>query len=310
MKALVTGSSGFYGTHLCDELDASGYEVIKCDIKTTGNTIAIDILNAEMVRNIIDTFRPDVIINMAGQANVGLSWSKPQFTIELNIIGLINILEAVKELVPETKIIAIGSSDEYGNLKDKGANVTEDIPVCPITPYAISKQAQEQFAQLYVRNYGLNVCMIRQFNLGGAGQMKGFMIPDFASGIAEIEAGKREYLSVGNLESARDYTHVKDACRAIRMIAEKGHAGEVYNVCSGETFTAQEVLNKLLRMAKKPIEVRQDPTRMRPSDTPVVCGNHDKLTKHTGWLPELDLDQILNETLEYWREYTKITRRD
>lgn len=302
MKALITGSEGFIGRHLIEELTANGYEVVRCDLRTNEGVVYLNILDQEMIHRVFEQHRPDVIINMAGQANVGLSWKKPQITVELNTIGLINILEAVKAVNPKIRVIAIGSSDEYGSLKENGVNVTEDTPVKPITPYAISKQAQELFAQLYVKNYGLDCCMIRQFNLGGAGQAKGFMIADFASGIAEIETGKKEYLSVGNLTSARDFTHVKDACRAIRLIAEKGHKGEIYNICSGKTHTAQEVLDKLISMAKVWIPVKPDPARMRPSDTPVICGNHDKLTEHTGWRPELSLDEILKDALNHWRD--------
>ena len=238
---------------------------------------------------------------MAGQANVGLSWKNPQLTVQLNTIGLINILEVVKTVNPKIRVIAIGSSDEYGSLEERGMNVTEDIPIEPVTPYAISKQTQELFAQLYVQSYGMDICMIRLFNLIGAGQAKGYIVADFASGIAEIEARKSKFLSVGNLESARDFIHVKDACRAIRLIAEKGHAGEVYNICSGKTHKAQDILNILINMAKVSIEVRQDPARIRPSDTPVVCGNHDKLTAHTGWHPELSINQALTDALDYWR---------
>ena len=200
------------------------------------------------------------------------------------------------------RVITIGSSDEYGSLGERGANVTEDMPVNPMTPYAISKSAQDKFAQLYNKAYGMNVCMIRFFNLVGPGQAKGFMVPDFASGIVEVEKGEKDYLSVGNLESARDFTHVRDAVRAVRLVAEKGHAGEIYNICSGKTYTAQQILDKLVSMANAKIEVRQDPARMRPSDTPVVCGNHDKLTAHTGWQPELGMDTVLSEVLNYWRE--------
>lgn len=302
MRVLITGSAGFIGNHLTDEFESNGYEVIRTDLKVSEGIVALDIMNPEMVRNVIEEYKPDVIVNLAGQADVGLSWKKPQLTMELNTVGLINILEAVRTLNPDIRVIAIGSSDEYGNLREKGVNVTEDTPINPATPYAISKQAQELFSQIYVKSYGMNICMVRQFNLGGAGQAKGFMISDFASGIAEIEAGKREYLSVGNLTSARDFTHVDDACRAIRLIAEKGRSGEIYNICSGKTHTAQEVLDKLIAMAKVQIEVKQDPTRMRPSDTPVVCGNHEKLTEHTGWEPEIPLERILSDALEYWRD--------
>lgn len=301
MKALITGSAGFYGSHLKSELENNGYDVICCDIKGTDGTLKMDITNSDMVMSIVDSTRPDVLINMAGQANVGLSWSKPQLTFELNTLGMINILEAVKAIKPNTRVIAIGSSDEYGNLKDRGVNVTEDIPVNPITPYAISKLAQEQMSQLYNNSFGMNVCMVRQFNLGGAGQMRGFMISDFASGIAEIEAGKKEYLSVGNLDSARDFTHVRDACRALRLIAEKGQPGEIYNICSGKAYTAREVLHKIISLSTSEITVKNDFSRMRPSDTPVVCGNNEKLTAHTGWTPILNLEDILEDAIGYWR---------
>ena len=301
MKALITGSKGFIGSHLSAELEANGYELIKCDIAEDIGIVAMNIMDQAMIQSVLENYQPDVLINMAGQANVGLSWKKPQFTVELNTIGLINVLEAVRNVKPEMRVIAVGSSDEYGNLRESGANVTEDIPVKPITPYAISKQAQELFAQLYLNSYGMDICMVRLFNLGGAGQMKGYMIADFASGVADVEAGKSTQMSVGNLTSARDFTHVKDACRAVRLIAEKGHKGEIYNICSGVTHTALEVLDKLIGMAKVDVKVVQDPARMRPSDTPVVCGNHDKLTEHTGWKPEMGLDQILRDALNYWR---------
>lgn len=301
MKILITGSSGFIGRHLGAELGAEGHEVIRCDLKVLENTITMDILNQDMIQRVLTRYKPDVLINLAGQANVGLSWKNPQLTVQLNTEGVINILEAVKSVNPKIRVIAIGSADEYGPLKGQGTNVTEDILVKPITPYAVSKYSQELFCKLYVHAYDMNICMIRLFNLVGRGQAKGYIVADFASGIAEIEAGKNDYLSVGNLESARDFTHVKDACRAIRLIAEKGHSGEVYNICSGTTYKAQEILNTLIDMATVRIEVRQNPARMRPSDTPVVCGNHDKLTAHTGWNPVLSINQALADVLEYWR---------
>ena len=302
MRTLVTGARGFIGTHLCKELEVKGHEVIKCDVNADRDIVFIDIMDIKMIQDVIEEYQPDVLINLAGQANVGLSWNTPQITVQLNTVGLINILEAVRLVDPNIRVIAVGSSDEYGNLGKYGVNVTENTPVKPVTPYAISKLAQELFSQLYVRSYGLNICMIRLFNLGGAGQEKGYLISDFASGIAEIEYGKKCFLSVGNLDSARDITHVKDACRAIRLIAEKGRAGEVYNISSGTTHRTKKILEMLIHMSSADIDVRVDPVRMRPSDTPVVCGNHDKLTAHTGWQPELGIMEILTDALNYWRE--------
>ena len=195
----------------------------------------------------------------------------------------------------------VGSSDEYGNLKEKGQLVSEDTPVQPMTPYAISKIAQEQMGKAYVKAYGMKICMTRSFNHGGAGQKPGFMIPDFCQGIVKVERGEADAVSVGNLTSKRDFTHVKDIVRAYRLIAEKGRPGEVYNVGSGVTYSAGEVLDRLIGMAKVPVPVKQDPARMRPSDTPVICCDNGKLKKDTGWEAEMSLDDILRETLDYYR---------
>ena len=306
MKVLITGSEGFVGRHLAAEFSGAGYDVVRCDIREALGVRVLDILDEAQVAEVLSSERPDVLVHLAGQADVGLSWRKPRLTFELNTVGLVNLLEAVRKVNPGIRVVAVGSSDEYGQLLERGQDVTEETPLHPMTPYAVSKQAQESLGLLYGRSYGMNICMTRQFNLGGAGQAKGFLISDFASGIAEIEAGKRDYLLVGNLDSARDFTHVKDACRAMRLIAEKGVAGRVYNICSGETHTAREILDRLAEMSAAPVRVVQDPERMRPSDTPVIRGNHGRLTADTGWEPELGLDCILADALDYWRGICEI----
>jgi len=304
MKTLITGSEGFIGSHLCTELESNNHEVIRCDIAPTKPCSTMDIMNLEDVKNTLKKEMPDALINLAGQANVGLSWKRPQFTVQLNTIGLINILEVVREVNPRIRVIAIGSSDEYGILKENADNISESVPVNPVTPYAISKYAQELFAKTYCRSYKMNICMVRLFNLSGDGQAKGFLIPDIASGIAEIEKGKRDCLSVGYLESARDYIHVKDACRALRLIVEKGYSGETYNICSGVAHKGQDILDMMIGMSQFNINVVRDPQKMRPSDIPVICGNHDKLTEHTGWMPGIDFRTILYDALSYWRKQT------
>lgn len=301
MKALITGSLGFVGKYLREELENNGYEVIGLDILPGEGTIQVDILDSEQVCQIIAKERPDAIFHLAGQADVGKSWKIPQKTMEINVIASINLMEAVRAYNPSVRMVLIGSSDQYGNLLEAGADVREDLEMKPQSPYAISKRAQEEMAKLYAKNYGMNICMTRSFNHGGAGQRTGFMIPDFASGIVKIERGEADSLSVGNLSSQRDFTHVRDVVRAYRLIAEKGQRGEVYNVGSGKTYSAQEVLDLLRSMAKCEIPTHQDPSRMRPSDTPVICCNHDKLTAHTGWQPELSMRTIAEDTLHYYR---------
>ena len=302
MKALITGSLGFVGGYLRRELESHGYEVVGLDVRPGDATLQVDLMDAEQIAGVVARERPDVIFHLAALADVGRSWKRPRLTMQLNVEASVNLLEAVRAVDPKgIRMVIVGSSDQYGNLGLAGASVDETVEMKPQSPYAISKRAQEEMAKLYVRAYGMNICMTRSFNHGGAGQRPGFMIPDFASGIVKIERGEAEELCVGNLTSRRDFTHVRDVVRAYRLIGEKGVPGEVYNVGSGRTYSAQEVLDRLRGMAKCEIPVRQDPSRMRPSDTPVICCDHSKLTRDTGWEPELAMDLILTDTLEYYR---------
>lgn len=301
MRALITGSQGFVGKYLRRELEASGYEVVGLDLQPGEGAIQADLLNPEQLAAAVERATPDTVFHLAGQADVARSWKIPQRTMEINVIAAVNLMEAVRAFDPSMRMVLVGSSDQYGNLGEAGRLVSEALETHPQTPYAVSKKAQEEMARVYVRAYGMNICMTRSFNHGGAGQRLGFLIPDFASGIVKVERGEAKSLKVGSLTSRRDFTHVRDVVRAYRMIAEKGKPGEVYNVGSGVTYSAQEILDKLCEMAVCPIPVEQDPTRMRPSDTPVICCDHTKLTVDTGWEPQIPLEDILSDTLRCWR---------
>lgn len=304
-KALITGSSGFVGPYLRQELEANGYEVTGLDLKASKGTIAADLLDADSLREIVSREQPDALFHLAGQSNVAHSWKMPQKTFEINVIGAINIMEAVRAAAPGCRILLVGSSDVYGNLGAAGQSVDESTAARPMTPYGVSKKAQEEMAAVYARAYGLNICVTRSFNHGGAGQAKGFLIPDFASGIAAVERGEAASLRVGNLEARRDFTHVRDIVRAYRLIAERGRCGEVYNVGSGVAHSAREVLEMLRSMARCEIPIEQDPDKMRPSDTPVIRCDHGKLTEDTGWEPAEPFETILRETLEFYRASAK-----
>ena len=301
MRALITGSQGFVGRYLRRELEANGYEVLGLDLQAGPDTIQADLLKPEEMKEVISQIKPDAVFHLAGQADVAKSWKIPQKTMEINVIGAVNLMEAVRALAPAVRMVMVGSSDQYGNLGEAGQCVRETLETNPQTPYAVSKKAQEEMAKVYVRSYGMNICMTRSFNHGGAGQRLGFLIPDFAAGVVRVELGEAQSVRVGNLASRRDFTHVKDVVRAYRLLAEKGRPGEVYNVGSGVTHGAQEILDKLRAMASCPIPVEQDPAQMRPSDTPVICCDHSKLTDDTGWEPEIPLEVILSDTLREWR---------
>lgn len=300
-KALITGSQGFVGNYLRQELEKNSYLVSGLDLMPSDGVFVADLLDSAQVEQIIAKLVPDVIFHLAGQANVAKSWVIPQKTTEINVIAAINLMEAVRKNAPACRLVMVGSSDQYGSLGKAGRLITEKVEPKPQTPYAVSKQAQEEMARVYVQTYGMHICMTRSFNHAGAGQSKGYLIPDFASGIVAVERGEASCLRVGNLTARRDFTHVKDVVRAYRMIAELGHPGNIYNVGSGITYSAQEILDRLCSMAKCEIPVVQDPGKMRPSDTPVICCDHEKLTNHTGWQPELSIDQMLKDALADWR---------
>lgn len=305
MKAIITGSQGFVGRYLRQELQNNDYEVIGLDLAPGPDTIEGDLLDGDRFSTIVDRVRPDAVFHLAGQADVGASWRIPRKTFELNVIATINLLEAVRTYDPSTRVVLVGSSDQYGNLGEAGRLVNESFELHPQTPYAVSKKTQEEIATVYAHAYGMNLCMTRSFNHYGPGQREGFLISDFAAGIVRIEQSLAPCLKVGNLDSRRDFTHVRDVVRAYRLIAEKGGLGETYNIGSGVTYSAGEILNELLLLAKCPISVKKDPARSRPSDTPVICCDHSKLTEATGWQPQLSLKQGLDEVLNDWRDKLK-----
>ena len=301
MRALVTGGRGFVGGYLCRELEQNGYEVINVSRRPGEGIVQADLMETEQLTELLRQLSPGMVFHLSAQADVAKSWRRPQETVQSNVTAAVSLMEAVRAAIPDTHVVLVGSSDQYGDLGRAGANVNETVETRPRTPYAVSKKAQEEMARVYVQAYGLHICMTRSFNHGGAGQREGFLISDFASGIVRVEKGLAQSLRVGNLTARRDFTHVKDVVRAYRLIAEQGQPGEIYNVGSGTAYSAQEILDRLCAMASCPVPVEQDPAKMRPSDTPVVCCDHSKLTARTGWEPEHTLDEILRETLAYYR---------
>lgn len=303
MKALIIGIDGFVGGHLKSELISNGYEVVGTALNHSDENIRVmDILDLQSISKVISEVKPDVIFHMAGQSSVALSWKEPRLTFDLNVNGTINILEVVKNFNTKIKILIVGSSDQYGKVSNDNFFVDESVPLNPTTPYAISKCTQEQIALLYARDYGMNVYLTRSFNHIGVGQKKGFVIPDVASGIADIEAGKANRLLVGNLSAERDFSDVRDIVRAYRLIVEKGKSNTVYNVGSGNTYSIENLINTLISMSKCTISVESDAARMRKSDTPVIKCNNSRLIEDTGWNPQFDINTTLEDVLNSFRK--------
>lgn len=302
MKALITGIGGFVGTHLTQELNNHGYEVCGMDIAGNApNTHIVNLLDKAAVIGMISETRADCIFHLAAQASVRLSWENPQLTFDVNVKGTLNLLEAVRSLDHPTRIIIIGSSDQYGHIQPEDCPIKESLRIDPVSPYSISKQTQENLVKSYIHAYNMNIVMTRSFNHCGPGQRTGFVVSDFASRIAAIERGESPLITVGNLEAKRDFTDVRDIVRAYRLLNEAGMTGEIYNVGSGQAHSVREILEMLIDLSQCQIEICVDPDRMRPSDLPLIQCDNTKIRQQTGWSATIPLRQTLLDTLQYWR---------
>ncbi len=306
-KILVTGSTGFVGHHLIERL-SSKYQVIGLDRQASTNTKSVnyhsvDLTDKAALASQIRKYRPDGIIHLAA---IATTWEKDARQVfDVNLMGTLNLYQSVSELKQndgyDPKILFISSSEVYGRATNP-ENITEQELLQPNNFYATSKAAADRLTYQYSQSQGLNTVILRPFNHTGPGQRPGFFVPDMVSQIVKLESSDKNELSVGNLSAVRDFSDVRDVVRAYQLVLETElKRGEVYNICSGRGVSMQSVLDKLLAMAKKPIEVVVDPSRIRPSDTPVFVGNHDKLTQDTNWQPEIDLDTTLKDSLTYWR---------
>lgn len=301
MKALITGVHGFVGKYLQDELTGHGYEVVGTDL-TGSDIIPANFLDPESVVDLLRRAQPDVIFHLAGQASVALSWKIPRKTFDINVGGTINLLEAIHSLALPVKVLIVGSSDQYGNVRPENCPIRETLELKPQSPYAISKASQEKIALALAKMHHIPVVLTRSFNHIGPGQKKGFVLPDFADSIAQIEKRDRPpVLRVGNLEAERDFTDVRDVARAYRMLVEKGRSGEVYNIGSGTSFPISHLLDELLKLTPAHVRIEPDPARMRVSDIPLIRCCYDKLRQDTGWKPIYTLQQTLEDTLDYFR---------
>lgn len=300
MKALITGISGFVGHYLKNELVKNGYDVYGMDIAGDGDVHCADLTDYDSVKKVIETIMPDCIFHLAGQASVGLSWTQPQMTFEVNVNGTLNLLEAVRRVKRDISLLIIGSSDEYGKVREEDCPIKETLPANPCSPYAVSKLAQEKLCKLYAKVYDMKVIMTRSFNHTGPGQKKGFVIPDFCSRIVEIKKTKTNSMGVGNLEARRDFSDVRDVVRAYRLLMEKGESGEFYNVGSGKAYQIRELLDILIELSGGKIKAYIDSEKVRPIDLPLIQSDITKLADKTKYQPQYDIRDTLRDTLEFW----------
>lgn len=310
MKALIIGAAGFVGSYLAHHLQKDwGWSVVATKLEE--ETFQMDgvecydlnILDGNAVQECLLTIKPDYIFHLAAQSSVALSWNNPDLTLDVNIKGCVHVLEAVRRLQKKVRILLVGSSEEYGYRSScSRKRIGEEEPVHPKNIYAATKACQNMLGSIYANAYQMDVMMVRAFNHIGLGQVSTFVVSDFCKQVAEIENGKREaIIRVGNLSAKRDFTDVRDIVRAYALLIQKGKAGETYNVGSGHAISIQELLEKILLLSKKEIQIEIDPTKLRPLDVPLIEADIRKLQELTGWKREISLEDTLQEILNDWR---------
>lgn len=316
MRVLITGITGFAGSHLAEYIleHHPGVEIYGIrrwrsrmenieHLLGKIHVIECNLVDLSSVRSLIADVRPDKIFHLAAQSFVPSSWNAPAESLTTNIISQLNIFEALREAkLFDTWIQIACSSEEYGMVHPEEVPITENNPLRPLSPYAVSKVGQDYLAYQYFMSYGIKSVRTRGFNHTGPRRGEVFVCSNFSKQGVEIEKKKRPpVIHVGNLDAERDFTDVRDMVRAYWLSLEKCEPGEVYNICSGEAISIKELLNMVIAQTGVPVEVKQDPTRLRPSDVPLLKGDFSKFHKATGWKPTIPFKQTLHDIMDYWR---------
>lgn len=310
MRILVTGATGFAGSHLIDLLRSELEQLFVLTHSPSSQQmlptspfitpVEGDLLNRDDVKRAVHQSEPDVIYHLAGQAYPAKSWRNPAFTLAVNTGGTANLLEAAVEY-GRPKVVVVTSAEIYGHVTEAELPIIEETRPRPRHPYGISKWAAAELVRLYWERFQLPVFEARPFNHIGPRQALGFVVPDFASQIAALKLGQADAtIRVGNLDAKRDFCDVRDVVRAYKMISELAKPGESYLICSGQPVPIYLLLNKLVEIAGIDVKIDYDPARMRPSDIPILYGSAAKLHRHTGWQPKIHLEDSLRDVLAEW----------
>lgn len=290
MRALVTGSLGFAGTHLCQHLAEAGDDVVGVDRDDA------DLTDPSATARVVAAHRPEVVYHLAGAADVGASWRDPVGTWAANATATLHLLEAARAHGAR-RVLVVSSADVYGMVQPEDLPLTEESEVRPTSPYAASKLAAEQLARQAWLGHGLETVRVRAFNHIGPGQRPDFVAPSIATSIAQNEQTGATEIPIGDLSPRRDFTDVRDVVRAYRLLMAHGTPGDVYCVCSGRDLAIQDLADILVGLAETPIELRRDPDRLRPVDIPALLGSSDKIRSATGWQPEYAIHDTLADLM-------------
>jgi GDP-4-dehydro-6-deoxy-D-mannose reductase len=316
MRALITGITGFAGSHLAEYLlnEHPDVEVFgtyrwrsRMDnvehLRSRIRLLEADLRDYTSMHAALEKSRPDVIFHLAAQSFVPSSWTAPNETLTTNVSGQTNLFEAIRALRLDPVVQIACSSEQYGLVLPDETPIKETNPLRPLSPYAVSKVAQDYLGYQYFQSYGLKVVRTRGFNHTGPRRGQVFVTSNFCSQVAAIELGLQEpVIRVGNIEAIRDFTDVRDMVRAYWLAVTKAKPGEVYNIATGNGIRIREMLERLISLGKVDVKIEVDPDRLRPSDVEILIGDASKFKADTGWEPRIPFEQTLNDLLDYWRK--------
>ena len=320
-RILISGITGFVGSHLADLALEKGVEVFGLKrwnlsrmrnirhIHDKINWIDCDITDNISVKKALEKSKPHKIFHLAAESFVSTSWDHPSHYMDVNYKGTVNFLESMKDLgLTDTRILIPGSGEEYGEIHENELPITENTLLRPVNPYAVTKIAQDLISYVYHLTYGLKVIRVRAFNHEGPRRDNVFGIPWFAYQIAKIEANLQEpVIKTGHIEDRRNFTHVKDMVQAYWIAIEKCTPGELYLIGSDEEdkiYSYRQIIQKLIKLSKlDDVKIEQDEQYVRPTAVPRLIGKTQKFRDMSNWKPTYTIDEILMDTLDYWREF-------
>ena len=311
MRVLVTGAGGMMGAHLLDRLVDLCHEIVGIDFVPTTDIrelnkkakyIECDIRDRNKFTNLLNSFKPEIIFHLAAQSYPNVSWERPEYTIETNVLGTVNLFEAVKELKLDPIIINACTSGEYGFVSENEVPVKETKELKPLHPYGVSKVAQELLAYQYFKNFGIKSISFRIFNTTGPKKVND-VCSDFTRQIVMIEKGLQEpIMNVGNLTTRRAITDVRDLNEALIIATEKAIFGETYNLSGEKAYLIKDILEMLKSMTEAKFKVYQNTKLMRTTDEPIIYGDSSKFKKETNWQQKIPIEKTLKDMLDYWRQ--------
>lgn len=317
MTVLVTGAGGFVGQYMVEALLARGdqvdalYRTQKSSerFRRFGKKLrkhSCDLLDRTRLQKIVAGISPDAVIHLAGLSQVSASWEDPHTVFQVHVLGTLNLLTSLRRIEHPCKILVVGSSDVYGKVPRKAQPVRESQPFAPVSPYGVSKAAQDLLALLYARSFEMDIVLARPFNHTGPGQREDFVVPSFALQLVRIEKGLQEpVIRTGNLKPVRDFTDVRDVVSAYELLLKKGRKGEAYHICRGQGHSISQMLRLLIKLSGISCHILRDPERERPVDIPYLVGSFAKIKRETGWKPKLPLQQTLKDMLLFFRRRLK-----